>query len=195
MDAVAERQQPHSLDSLRGAVEAADRFGEPAERAGGEAAEDDAGFPGFAQDLVDAVRPPNPEQADHAAAADVDQVLGEQVVAQVLRPLLAAKEGDMARLAAVGGKGAVEADDVMVGIAACRGQEADPRPLAVAEAQHVIVQQRIARLHREAAAAEGHDLASRSLHRQMVAAAGTSTVVQGSEVRPVAIARVYSAPG
>ena len=103
---------------------------EPAERAGREAAEDDARLPGFAQDRVDPVRPPDPEQADHAAAADVDQVLGEQVLAQVLGPLLAAEEGDVAGLAAIGREGAVEADDVVVGVAAGRGQEADPRPLA-----------------------------------------------------------------
>ena len=102
MDAVAERQQAEPLDPPRGAVEAGHRLGEPAERAGREAAEDDPGFPGFAQDLVDPVRAPDPEQADHAAAADVDQVLGEQVAAQVLRALLAAEQRDVAGLAAVG---------------------------------------------------------------------------------------------
>ena len=79
MDAVAERQQAEPLEPLRRAVEAGHRLGEPAERAGREAAEDDPRFPGFAQDRVDPVRPPDPEQADDAAAADVDQVLGEQV--------------------------------------------------------------------------------------------------------------------
>ena len=43
---------------------------------------------------------PDAEQADDAAAADVDQVLGEQVVAQVGRALLAAEERDVAGLAA-----------------------------------------------------------------------------------------------
>ena len=127
VDAVAEGQQAEPLDPARGAVEAGHRLGEPAERAGREPAEDDAGLPGFAQDLVDPVRPPDAEQADHAAAADVDQVLGEQVLAQVLGPLLAAEEGDVAGLAAIGREGAVEADDVVVGVAAGRGQEADAR--------------------------------------------------------------------
>ena len=67
------------------AVVAADRLGEPAQRAGAEAAEDDARLPGLAQDLVDAVRAPDAEQAQEAAAADVDQVLGEQVRADVAR--------------------------------------------------------------------------------------------------------------
>ena len=79
VDAVAERQQAQALDPPRRAVEAGHRLGEPAERAGREAAEDDPRFPGLAQDLVDPVRPPDAEQADHAAAADVDQVLGEEV--------------------------------------------------------------------------------------------------------------------
>ena len=133
MDAVAERQQAEPLDPLRRAVEAADRLGEPAERAGREAAEDDARLPGLAQDRVDPVRAPDAEQADDAAAADVDQVLGEQVAAQVLGPLLAAEERDVAGLAAVGREGAVEADDVVVGVAAGRGQEADPRPLGAGQ--------------------------------------------------------------
>ena len=129
VDAVAERQQPEPLDPLRRAVEPGHRLREPAERAGREPAEDDPRFPRFAQDDVDAVRPPDPEQADHAAAADVDQVLGEEVAAEVLGALLATEQGDVGRLAALGREGAVEADDVVVGVAAGRGQEADPRPL------------------------------------------------------------------
>src|SRR4029077_16013563 len=107
----------------------------------------------------------DPEQADDAAAADVDQVLGEQVAAQILGPLLAAEEGDVAGLAAMGGEGPVEADDVMVGVAAGGGQEADPRPLGPGQAEHVVVEQRVPRLPREAAAAEGDYLAGHRLHR------------------------------
>ena len=130
VDAVAERQQPQALDPARLAVEAGYRLGEPAQRPCREPAEDDAGIPGLAQDLVDPMRPPDPEQADHAAAADVDQVLGEEVATQVGGALLAAEEGDVAGLAAIGREGAVEADDVVVGVAAGRGQEADARTLA-----------------------------------------------------------------
>ena len=131
MDAVAERQQAHPVEPPRVAVEAGHRLGEPAQRPGGEAAEDHPGLPALAEDLVDPVGPPDPEQADDAAAADVDQVLGEQVAAQVLRALLTAEEGDVAGLAAVGGEGPVEADDVVVGVAAGRGEEADARPLGL----------------------------------------------------------------
>ena len=183
VDAVAEREQAEPLDPLRRAVEPGHRFREPAQRAGREPAEDDPGFPGFAQDRVDAMRAPDAEQADHAAAADVDQVLREEVAANVLRTLLAPEQRDVAGLAAVGREGAVEADDVVVGVAAGRGQEADARPLRAPEAEHVVVEQRVSRLHREAAAAEGDDLSQRILHTQMVAASGPTSVVQRSEVR------------
>ena len=165
MDAVAEGEQAEALDAARRAVEPGHRLLEPAQRARREAAEDDAGLPRLAQDLVDPVRPPDPEQADHAAAADVDQVLGEEVLAEVLGALLAAEERDVAGLAAAGRKGPVEADDVVVGVAAGRGQEADPRAPRSAEPEHVVVEQRVARLHREAAAAEGDDLSLRGFHR------------------------------
>ena len=138
------------------------------------------------------MRPPDPEQADDAAAADVDQVLFEQMRAQVLGPLLAAEEGDVAGLAAIGGEGAVEADDVVVGVAAGRGQEADPRPLGPAQPEDVVVEQRVARLHREPAPTEGDYLAERLLHRQMVATPRPKVVVQRSEVFGSALARMYS---
>ena len=192
VDAVAERQQPEAAQPFRLPVEAAHRLGEPAERAGREAAEDHPRFPGLAQDRVDPVRAPDAEQADDAAAADVDQVLGEEVAAQVARALLAAEERDVAGLAAVGGEGAVEADDVVVGVAAGRGQEADPRPLGPGQAEHVVVEQGVARLHREAAAAEGDDLTGCRLHVEIFAARRRAVVVQRSEVQPAALAPAYS---
>ena len=194
MNAVAEWQQPQALDPLWGAVETGDRFVEPAERAGGEAAEDDAGFPCFAQDLIDAVRPPDAEQADHAASPHVDQILREQVRAQVLGALLAAEERDVAGLAALAGEGAVEADDVVVGIAAGGGQKADLGPLAAAEAEHILVEQGVARLHREPPTPESDDLTGSGLHVQMLLSCAENSLVQGSEVRPGALARLYSRP-
>ena len=177
-------------------MEAGDRLGEPAERAGREPAEDTPASQHFAQDLVDPVRAPDAEQADDAAAADVDQVLGEQVAAQVLGPLLAAEEGDVAGLAAVGGEGPVEADDVVVGVAAGRGQEADPRPLGLGQAEHVVVEQRVPGLHREAAAAEGHDLSGCGLHVLNGRRESTrSALYSGPKFRPLALARVYRHAG
>src|ERR1044072_7918303 len=98
------------------------------------------------------------------------------------RPRLAAEERDVAGLAALGREGSVEADDVVVGVAAGRGQEADLRPRRAAEPEHVLVQQRIPRLHREPAPAEGDYLAERLLHAQMVAWHRRGAVVQRAEV-------------
>ena len=47
-------------------------------------------LPAGAQHLVEAVRAPDAEQADQAAAADVDEVLAEQVRADVAHAALAA---------------------------------------------------------------------------------------------------------
>src|SRR4029453_16094570 len=130
------------------------------------------------EDAVDAVRPPDSQQAEDAAAADVDQILGEQVRAQVAGALLAPEERDVAGLAAVGAEGAVEADHVVVGVTARRRQEADARPWRLAEPQHVVVEQGIARLHRETATAEGDDLAPVALHPVMVAAEPSDVLMQ-----------------
>src|SRR4051794_28080464 len=106
-------------------MEPGDRLLEPAERAGREAAEDHPRLPCLAEDLVDSVRSPDPEQADDAPAAHVDQVLSEKVRAQILGPLLAAKERDVAGNGSAAAEGPVEADDVVVGIPGGRGKEAD----------------------------------------------------------------------
>ena len=84
--------------------------------------------------VVEPVRAPRAEQADDAAAADVDQVLLEQVRLEVAldraRAAVAAEQRDVARLAARGRERAVEAHDVVVGVARRRRDEADPRALA-----------------------------------------------------------------
>ena len=72
------------------------------------------------------VRPPDAEQADQAAAADVDQVLRQQVRADVRHAPLAAEEADVRGPRPVA-EGVVEADHVVVGVAAGGGQEADAR--------------------------------------------------------------------
>ena len=162
VDAVAPRQQAEALDGLGRAVERRHRLGEPAQRAGAEAAQHDAALPRLAQDHVDAVRLPGAEQADHAAAADVDEVARQQVLANVPDGALAPEQRHVRRLAQLGREGAVEAHDVVIRVAAGRRQEADLGALAGAalagEAEHVVVEQRVAAFHREAAAAERHDL-------------------------------------
>src|SRR4029078_13528594 len=60
------------------------------------------------------------------------------------------------------------------------------------QGEHVVVEQRVARLHREAATAEGDDLTGCHLHREMFVAPDRSVVVQRSEVQPGALAPAYS---
>ena len=78
------------------------------------------------------MRLPDRQQVDQAAAADVDQVLGEQVVAQRHRPPAEPEEGEVGGLAGALAEGGVEAADLLGGVAAGGRQDADPRPLAAA---------------------------------------------------------------
>jgi hypothetical protein len=97
---------------------------------------------------------PGAEQAEHAAAADVDHVAGHQVALHVADARPAPEERHVRRLAVALAERAVEADDVVVGVAARGRKEADLRPVAGSERQDVVVEQRVAGLHREATAAE-----------------------------------------
>ncbi len=159
--AVGVGQQPQAAHASGGAVEGGQRFGEPAQRPRGGAAQDDAPPPRAAQDGVKAVRAPGAEHRHDVAAPDVDEVLGEQmggeVVLDAADSLIAAKQRHV-RGVAVGGEAAVEAHDVMIGVAGGGRQEAHPRAHGGGEREDVVVEQRGVFLHREAAAAEGHDL-------------------------------------
>src|SRR5581483_9666889 len=116
------------------ALVAAHRLGEPAERARTQAAEDDARVIGLAQDRVDPVRPPDGQQADQAATAHIDHVLGEQVSADVADAPLAAEETEVRWLGSVA-EGVVKADDVVVSVPAGCRQEADLREGAARQAE------------------------------------------------------------
>jgi hypothetical protein len=83
---------------------------------------------------------PDAEEGDDAPAADVDQVLGEQVRADVRHPALATEEADVGGTGPVA-EGVVEPHDVVVGVAARRGQEAHAGVRAPGEAEHVVVEQ------------------------------------------------------
>jgi hypothetical protein len=71
------------------------------------------------------VRAPGAQQALHAAATDVDQVLFEQALAEAARLAALLPEQGYVRRQRAAGEGAVEAGDVVVGVAAGRRQEAD----------------------------------------------------------------------
>jgi hypothetical protein len=129
--AVGVRQQPEPLDRLRCAVEGRHRLREPAQRAGAQPAEHHTAPPRLGQRHVDAVRAPGAEQADDRSAADVHEVLLEQVLARVAgrRGAIASEEREVAGLAAEGREGPVEAHHVVVGVARGGGHEAHARSL------------------------------------------------------------------
>ncbi len=166
--AVRVRQQAEATNAARRAVEGAQRLVEPAQRAGRRAAQHDALAPGAAQHVVEAVCAPSAEHADDVTAADVDQILREQVAGEVVLDaagaLVAAEQRDVAGVAARG-EAAVEAHDVVVGVARGGRQKADARAFGVGQRQHVVVEQRAVALHREAAASEGDDLWRSRSHR------------------------------
>ncbi len=161
VDAVRERQQPQPLDRAGGAVEGAECLLEPAQRARRGAAQNDPPPPGLAQNLIEPVGPPRPEHAHDVAPADVDQLLGEQMAGEVVldaaHALVASEQRHVAGVAARG-EAAVEAHDVVVGVAGGGGQEADPRAARPHQRQDVVVQQLAVALHRETAPAESDDL-------------------------------------
>ena len=164
-------QQAQPGDPLRRAVEGRHRLAEPAQRSRAQAAQHDAAPPALAQHLVEPVRAPDAHQRHDAAAADVDEVLVEQVLGEVAAQpgaLVAAKQRDVRRLAAAGREGAVEAHDVVVGVARRRRQEADLRMLDAGARQHVLVEQAVARLHRESASPERDDLGWKAIHRPSI---------------------------
>ena len=110
---------------------------------------------------------PGTEHAHHASASDVYEVLREEVGLEVVldptRALVAAKQGQMARLA-LGREAAIEAHDVVIRIARGGREEADARVSLARQRQDVVVQQRAVLLHREASSAEGHDLGGSGTH-------------------------------
>ena len=84
--------------------------------------------PGEAENRADLMRLPDREQIDQAAAADVDQILGEEVIAQRHRLAAEPKQGEIRGLAGSLPKGRIEAADLLGGITARGRQDADPRP-------------------------------------------------------------------
>src|SRR5712692_9820480 len=109
----------------------------PADRAGAAAAEDDLLLPGFLEDLVDAVLPPDRQHRRRVAAADVDHILTEEKGTKVGN--FAADQGQVAGQAVIGGEDLVEAHDVGRRLTARRRDVADPRRLLCSESKYVIL--------------------------------------------------------
>src|SRR5262249_51788926 len=68
---------------------------EPAHRPGALSGKDDPLAPGEGEDLTQRMRLPDREQVEQAAATDVDQVLPEDVVAQLHRPAAETEEREV----------------------------------------------------------------------------------------------------
>jgi hypothetical protein len=106
------------------------------------------------------VRLPDREQVEQAAAADVDQVLFEEVVAQRHRPPPEPEEGDVGGLAGTLPKGGVETADQLRGVAAGGRQDADLRPCTTAfggQPQQQLGDGAVGWARAEVVAAEGED--------------------------------------
>ena len=102
--------------------------------------------------------PPDGEHVLGVAAAHVDDVLVQQVAFDVVDG--PDEEREVARFGASGERG-VEVGDVARGITARCAQKTGVRPLpttrGASEIEGEVVEKRIVRLHREAAAAHGND--------------------------------------
>ena len=81
--AVREQAEPAALEPQLRAERVGGAADVPADRAGADAAQDDAGLPGLAEDRVEAVDAPDREQVSDRPAADPDDVLAEQQLAGV----------------------------------------------------------------------------------------------------------------
>ena len=152
-------EQAEPLHRRRPARRLRDPALEPAHRARAQAGEHRAPLPALPQDLVEPVCPPDGEHVAHRAAADVDDVLRQQVAAQVDRVGAEAKQREMHRLAGPVGERGMEARDLLAGVAARGREEADAGNGIAREAQDELVQRTTDGLHREAAAAHGEDRA------------------------------------
>ena len=107
----APREQAESVgEPVDASIGVGDPALEPAQRPGRHAGHHHARLPGLAQDRVDAVRAPDREHVDGVPAADVDDVLGEQVGAHVAP--VAREERQVGRARTLRRERGVEADDV-----------------------------------------------------------------------------------
>ena len=156
-------QEAEAVDRPRPRSPLGDAGLEPAHRAGAEPGQHDPGLPRLAQDRVDPVRAPQRQQVDHRAAADVDHVLREQVLAQRHRLELEPEQRHHAGLAEAVAERDLEAPDLLLGVAARGRQQADARLARRRQREHVIVQHRRLSLHAEPSAPHGED---RRLRRQ-----------------------------
>jgi len=129
----------------------------PANHPRADAAEDRAIPPRLAKRPIDAMDAPHRKQIRRVSAADVNQILRQQMLGGIA--IVAAKESKTRRPAAKFGEGEMKPPDIVTAIAAGGGQEANPGICVAGQPQYIKVQPRIARFHAETAAAHDDDLA------------------------------------
>ena len=122
----------------------------PAQRAGRHTAQDDAGLPALVQDAVEPVRAPHRQQVGHAAAADPDDVLAQQVAADVLN-IRHGKQTQVRQADVELRKSNVCAHQAVRRVAGGGGEKAHPRCVArLSEVQRQAVDGRVAAIERQA---------------------------------------------
>src|SRR5579862_2198935 len=153
----AHESEPRAEGTIRHPKRVGEAVLEPADCARADSRHHDARVPGRAQRFVESMQAPHCEHVRAAAATDVDDVLIHHERLEVANIPL--EESEMSRGSARRWKRFVKSPDIPIAVAARSADEAYPRPtLAPREAQHKIVEPRIARLHRKSATAHRHDM-------------------------------------
>lgn len=165
VDAVATPEQTEAGALFRSSRSPGDAHLEPAHRAGAVATEDDPGGVGVTHNRVDAVLPPERQQVDHAAAADVDQILTQQMLADIDPGLAEAKERQDRGLHPPPVHRGMEGGDLRLRVAAGGRQVTNPGTLGSAEIEHVVVDRVVLGSHRELDSAYGDDCRHRGHDR------------------------------
>src|ERR687898_1887221 len=115
VNAQGARQKPEAATRVGVAGRADDAELEPAHRPRAPAAEHDAALPRL-QDAVDPLGPPDREQVEQAPAADVDQILAQQVLPHRHPLALEPEQREMRRIARALAQRPCEGCDLLVGV-------------------------------------------------------------------------------
>ena len=129
----------------------------PAHRTGAEPGEHGACPPRLHEQAVEPVRLPDREQVAHRSAADVDDVLGKHDLRQRALGVAEPEQGDVLGHAHAVREPRLEGVDLRRRVSGGGRQEQDARLVGSRETEHEVVEQRVGRLHREAAAAHRED--------------------------------------
>ena len=134
---------------------------EPAVGSGAYPCKDSSALESSTKDEIQAVFTPQDDEVSTIAASDVDDIELHHERGEIISGH--AKQGEVPGSALERGERIVEPADVVILVSACRRHEADYRIRGARLGQNVPIQQKILRLHREAASAHRDDFL---LHRR-----------------------------